>query len=174
MTNLYKALADFQQECPIIHKDTKGYSYTYANPPTILEKINPLLKKHGLGFTQLLQENQLETVIFHHKSGEVLKSVVNLPQGVELKGMNDFQVMGSAITYFRRYALSCALGIVTDKDSDSGGLASSGTSEAKKDIILQLGNCENKIELGVLWDSLEEKEQSEYKELFSKRKANLK
>jgi hypothetical protein len=35
--------------------------------------------------------------------------------------MNDFQVLGSAITYLRRYALSSILGIVTDKDVDAAG-----------------------------------------------------
>jgi hypothetical protein len=35
--------------------------------------------------------------------------------------MNDFQVLGSAITYIRRYALSAALGLVTDKDTDAAG-----------------------------------------------------
>ena len=35
--------------------------------------------------------------------------------------MNDFQVLGSAITYIRRYALSSMLGIVTDKDTDASG-----------------------------------------------------
>ena len=36
-------------------------------------------------------------------------------------GINAFQVYGSAITYFRRYALSSLLGIITDKDTDAGG-----------------------------------------------------
>jgi len=35
--------------------------------------------------------------------------------------MNDFQVLGSAITYMRRYQLSAMLGLVTDKDTDAGG-----------------------------------------------------
>jgi hypothetical protein len=35
--------------------------------------------------------------------------------------MNDFQVMGSAITYVRRYAISSMLGLVTDKDTDASG-----------------------------------------------------
>ena len=35
--------------------------------------------------------------------------------------MNEFQVLGSAITYIRRYAISSALGLVTDKDTDAGG-----------------------------------------------------
>jgi len=119
--NLFKALAEFQQEVPTIHKGTKGYGYTYADLPAIFEVINPLLKKHGLGFTQLMQGNNLETIIFHCESGERLTSLAELPQGIELKGMNAFQVAGSSITYFRRYALSSALGLVTDKDTDAGG-----------------------------------------------------
>ena len=35
--------------------------------------------------------------------------------------MNEFQVLGSGITYLRRYALSSILGIVTDKDTDAAG-----------------------------------------------------
>jgi hypothetical protein len=35
--------------------------------------------------------------------------------------MNDYQVMGSAFTYFRRYTLSSMLGLVTDKDIDASG-----------------------------------------------------
>lgn len=119
--NVLKALAEFQQEVPVIHKGTTGYGYSYASISQIFEIINPLLKKHGLGFTQLMQGTQLETIIFHSESGEYLKSVSDIPQNVQLKGMNDFQVAGSAITYFRRYALSSALGLVTDVDNDASG-----------------------------------------------------
>jgi hypothetical protein len=55
MKNLFKALSDFQNEVPIIHKGTQGYGYSYSDLPTIFPVINPLLKKHGLGFTQLGQ-----------------------------------------------------------------------------------------------------------------------
>jgi hypothetical protein len=33
MKHLFKALADFQQEVPVIHKATQGYGYTYADLP---------------------------------------------------------------------------------------------------------------------------------------------
>jgi ERF superfamily len=177
MVNLFKALAAFQQEVPVIHKATKGYSYTYADLPTIFVLINPILKKHGLGFTQLIQGSQIETIIFHCESGETLKSISDIPQDVELKGMNKFQVMGSAITYFRRYALSSALGLITDKDTDAGGLAPTetqkGNSDVKKDLILHLGKCESMEDIKILWDSLDSNEQKEYKDLFSKRKSLL-
>lgn len=121
MKNLYKALAAFQQEVPVIHKGTQGYGYSYADLPAIFNIINPLMKKHGLGFTQMMTDNGLATTIFHCESGENFSSVAAIPQGVQLKGMNDFQVLGSAITYIRRYALSSALGLVTDKDTDASG-----------------------------------------------------
>ena len=132
MKNLLKSVAAFQQECPTIHKGTQGYGYTYADLPAIFKIINPLMKKHGLGFMQELHENSIITTIFHIESGEMRESRASIPQGVQLKGMNDFQVLGSAITYIRRYALSSALGLVTDKDIDAAGQQ---TQAAKKPQI---------------------------------------
>jgi hypothetical protein len=139
MTNLYKSLASFQQECPIILKATQGYGYVYSDLPAIFEIINPLLKKHGLGFYQAVNNGVIKTVIFHSESGETIESETTMPvdsliyedikkekngqpyiisaiKGFE--GMNKAQAIGSLITYFRRYALSSLLGLVTDKDTD--------------------------------------------------------
>lgn len=121
MKNLFKSLAQFQQEVPVISKNTTGYGYKFADLPTIFEVINPLLKKNGLGFTQLIEGTSVVTIIFHIESGEKIQSITDIPRGVTLKGMNDFQVLGSAITYIRRYALSSALGLVTDVDNDAAG-----------------------------------------------------
>ena len=121
MINLYKALANFQQEVPVIHKGTSGYGYSYADLPAIFETINPLLKKHGLGFYQSVNGTKIDTTVFHIESGEQITSSTDIPQNVELAKMNQFQVLGSAITYIRRYALSAMLGLVTDKDTDASG-----------------------------------------------------
>lgn len=126
MKNIYKAIADLQQEAPVILKETQGYGYQYADLPAIFKEINPLMKKHGLGFTQLVDYSGLDnptlvTTVFHVESGEELRSTAIIPNNVQLKGMNQFQVLGSAITYLRRYALSSMLGLVTDKDTDAGG-----------------------------------------------------
>ena len=132
MKNLFKSLAAFQQECPTIHKGTQGYGYSYADLPAIFNVINPLLAKHGLGFTQELDGDALVTTIFHAESGEFRSSTANLIQGVQLKGMNDFQVFGSNLTYMRRYCISAALGLVTDKDVDAGGEQVKASTPAKK------------------------------------------
>jgi hypothetical protein len=121
MKNLFKALTNFQQEVPVILKDTQAYGYKYADLPEIFKVINPLLKKHGIGFAQPIEGNSIKTIIFHIESGETLESITDIPQNVQLKGMNDFQVLGSAITYIRRYALSSILGLITDKDTDASG-----------------------------------------------------
>lgn len=118
-TKLFKALADFQQEVPAIYEGSTGYGYKYADLKQILDVINPILKKHKLGFTQLLNNSSLETIVFHTESGENISSSVEIPQEVTLKGMNAFQVLGSAITYYRRYSLSSILGLVTDSDNDA-------------------------------------------------------
>jgi hypothetical protein len=124
MKNLFKSLASFQQEVPVIFKGTQGFGYSYADLPAIFDKINPLLSKHGLGFTQLLNSkdgaNYLDTLIYHVESGETMESRIEIPS-VTLKGMNDYQGFGSGVTYYRRYALSAALGLVTDKDTDGSG-----------------------------------------------------
>ena len=120
MKELFKALAEFQNEVPVIHQNTKGYNYTYADLNQVFDVIKPLLKKHGLGFTQYLNDDSLNTTLFHIKSGEVLNSSIEIPK-VTLKGQNEFQALGSGITYLRRYSLSCILGLITDKDADAAG-----------------------------------------------------
>ena len=135
MKNLFKSLAAFQQEVPVIHKGTQGYGYSYADLPAIFEKINPLLKKYGLGFTQPIMGDTIKTVVFHIESGETIESLTEIPKNVQLKGMNDFQVLGSAITYIRRYALSSLLGLVTDKDTDAGGEQKPKEAPTKKEFL---------------------------------------
>ncbi len=121
MKNLLKALSEFQKEVPVIHEDTKGYNYTYANLNTIFKTIKPLLDKNGLGFTQLLDGKNLKTIVYHIETGETLEGSVEIETNVKLSSMNHYQVFGSAITYFRRYSLSCVLGLITDKDIDVKG-----------------------------------------------------
>jgi len=144
MNNIYKALAGFQQSCPIIHKGTEGYGYSYASYDAIVKTINPIMSKFGLGFTQLIEKdednrNSIRTIIFHYDSGETIESTIAIPQGISLKGMNQFQVDGSSFTYYKRYGLSSMLGIITDKDLDATGsqLPSNGIKDSRVDEFAQ-------------------------------------
>lgn len=159
--SLFKSLSEFQNEVPVIHKGTKGYGYTYAELSTITSTINPILKKHNLGFTQPMEGQTIKTIIFHTETGETLESTTYIPQDVSLKGMNDFQVLGSAITYIRRYALSSILGLVTDKDNDANGeqqpkKASKPTPELTKEekisqTVKAIGKSTNTESLKKIW-----------------------
>ena len=145
MKNLIKALSEFQNECPIIHKDTKGHNYTYADLPQIFSVINPLLNKHKLCFTQLLENDGIRTILFHVESGEQLESFTTIPL-VKLGAMNEYQSYGSAVTYFRRYCLSSCLGLVTDKDTDAVGQYSP-SLDIWKQAIAQVNTQEDLEEL---------------------------
>lgn len=121
MKELYKALAAFQAEVPNIYKNSTGYGYKFADLGEINEIIKPLLTKYGLGYLQPIEGDSIQTIIYHVESGEAIRSNAHIPQGVQLKGMNEFQVLGSAITYLRRYSLSSMLGLITDEDADAAG-----------------------------------------------------
>ena len=93
MKNLYKAIADFKQECPIILKETAGHNYNYADLPSIDEVIKPLLKKNGLNVMQPLSHiivgdklvPSIKTIIVHVESGEVMEDNHPLPETLLVK-----------------------------------------------------------------------------------------
>ena len=135
MKNLFKAIAEFQQDCPVILKDTSGYGYKYADLTQIDSVIKPLLAKHGLAYVQPLIDDKIKTILFHIDSGEQIESICTIPFDsikyiekngkniiVGFEGMNTAQAFGSLITYFRRYTISSLLGLITDKDTDGTGL----------------------------------------------------
>lgn len=157
MKNLIKAIADFQQDCPVILKDTSGYGYKYADLTQIDSVIKPLLAKHGLAYVQPLQGENIQTILFHIESGEKIESNCNIPfnsiryepviiettkNGITEKktkhiiagfeGMNTAQAYGSLITYFRRYTISSLLGLITDKDTDGTGVKQPETTQQQK------------------------------------------
>ena len=115
---LFKAIARFQQEAPVLLKDTDGYGYKYVTFDHIVAQIKPQLLKCNLGFTQLVEGRGLTTIVFHTESGESIEGTAEIPD-IDMKGMNKYQSFGAGITYYRRYALSSMLGLLSDKDVDA-------------------------------------------------------
>lgn len=149
MKELYKGLANFQQEVPVILKEEEGFDahYKFATWKSVMETIKPILAKNGLAFWQgievvgggtewsldtydkagmitksrkvkTLNDNVLTTIVFHIETCQEIKSSCVITQGVQLAKMNDYQVLGSGLTYLKRYSLSNMLGLITDKDDD--------------------------------------------------------
>jgi len=85
---------------------------------------------------------------------------------VQLAKMNEFQVLGSAITYMRRYALSSALGIITDSDIDAAG------EQIKGDTDSRIAGCKTQGDLTKLFSEINPKDAATI-EKFTKRKLEL-
>lgn len=120
---VHAAFVAAQAELTNPHKDKTanikaGFSYTYADLATILDHVRPVLARHGLAVSQNVTEADggrlaVSTTLVHD-SGEVL----TFGPLVGDSG-RDWQGLGSAITYARRYALCAALGIAADDDDDA-------------------------------------------------------
>jgi len=121
---LLKALAAFKEDCPAFKKETEAYNYKYVRLDKIHEVVYPILSKHGLFLDQNLFSEPgiftIVTTVTHLETGQDKTSTMNV--AVEkMKGMNDYQSMGSGITYMRRYAIGTLLNLVTEEDTDAQG-----------------------------------------------------
>ena len=110
-------------------KSGGSFKYSYADLPDIIEKVRPVLAKHGLAIGQSVEPVNggigLLTRIFH-KAGHV-----ETFGPVVLPGGGDARAAGSAITYARRYGLCAALNIAADEDDDASVSVGSAPAEPK-------------------------------------------
>lgn len=123
LENLAKAQVKLQKEVANISEDTRGYNYNYTSLDKLLDYVRPLLTKHGFSFIQMPVGNDFSVgvkTLYMHESGEWVSNTISSPIA-ELGGMNTYQSVGSAITYFRRYSLSSFVGIASEKDEDAKG-----------------------------------------------------
>ena len=117
------ALKNFQAVAKNAFKEKSGYNYKYAPIDVILKENRPLMAKFGLSHIQ--SQSFIEGIVeittrLMHESGEWIETSAQSPF-TQMKGMNDYQSIGSGITYLRRYSLSAALGIASDEDEDAHG-----------------------------------------------------
>jgi ERF superfamily protein len=124
---LGKALLAFQKEAPSLHKDSTAeiqtktggkFTYRYLGLDKAMEKIRPVLTKHGLVLIQMpwiteSGKSALKTTLMHGETGESISSMMLLP------GAEDPQGQGSEITYARRYSVMAILALVGDEDDDA-------------------------------------------------------
>lgn len=147
---LWEALFEFQEKCPPIGFDNEGRvgtrTYGYATLPAILRKIRPTLKECGLIVVQSVTVNSVVTSVRFGQEVVLCE--------VALTDSPDMQKMGSAITYARRYGLTCALGIAPDEDDDG---ASTVTDNAPARKAASAAHTEaTKVKIPEGWTSDEE------------------
>ncbi len=110
MSELAKALAEFQAAQTGLDLDKQGNRSQYASVGSVMTKVKQAAQ-HGLSFSQLVDYEDgvgthLKTYIMH-TSGE--EKVGRYP--IVVDDMTNNQKLGSAISYARRYALMAALGM---------------------------------------------------------------
>ena len=124
VNEIFKAQVAMQEEMTNIAKDSKGYGYSYTSLEKLIEHIRPVLAKNGLGFFQSntsTDDGRIGvTTRIIHTSGEWVEDTMTAPL-TQLAKMNEYQVAGSVITYFRRYALASMVGVASDEDMDVQG-----------------------------------------------------
>jgi hypothetical protein len=124
---LAKALSALQGELEDVARTTTGYGYKYADLSSVVYNTRPLLAKHGLAISQLVEKIDGETgitTILLHESDEFISSFYGLTITQEMSPksrdgaykMNIFQVAGSSLTYFRRYGWCAILGLAQVDD----------------------------------------------------------
>ena len=114
---LGKALIKAQAEFPQIEKTKEvivqgqkgSYTFKYAPLEKTLPIVRPILAKHGLGFTQGGDGENLTTLLFH-ESGEWIEF------SVPCRDQAGNQQFGAQFTYRRRFSIEGVLGIKTDDD----------------------------------------------------------
>jgi hypothetical protein len=123
MKNFNQKLWDIKNNLPKFKKASKGFKFKYTNLSDIEKGLLPVLEKYKIGYTHHLDtlagNNVLVTTIFDLESDVKDIHRLTIPNDVKLAGMNDYQSLGSALTYFRRYHLVVAFGILTDEDVDA-------------------------------------------------------
>lgn len=124
VNDIFKAQIEMQAELGNIAKDSKGYGYSYTSLDKLIMYVKPFLAKYKLGFIQTnttLPDGTIGvTTRLIHESGQWVEDTLSANL-FKLAKMNEYQVAGSLITYFRRYGLASILGVASDDDIDAQG-----------------------------------------------------
>ena len=115
------AFVKFRSSIPGLSKDAKAHNYRYVSLDNIMDNIIPLAETNGFRISHQQSEDErgefLVTKI-EHVSGWTDATRTPLRYSVNSDTGKTMQSMGSALTYARRYGISCLLGITADEDDD--------------------------------------------------------
>lgn len=103
---------------------SKAYNYRYADLPTLLRVVKPVLAKYNFAISQQSMEGEkdevkIKTVLHHRLYGAYSHSVKSM--WVQTAGQDagkHAQAYGVVSTYCRRYAILEILNIVGEDDTD--------------------------------------------------------
>lgn len=138
---LASALAEFQKNLPTITKGNTaripgkdgrtGYTYEYADLTDVSAAVLPALAAQGLAWLTAIDTGESGNIVLrwsliHGMSGESVSGTVPVGRAGE-----QWQSLGSAITYARRYALVAVSGVAPGGDDNDGADAKAGTAPVR-------------------------------------------
>ena len=143
----FKALAQFQLECPVVFKRVSIKNrdgellYKHAPFDVIVKTAGPFIQKNGFSYTIKGEQNEKEIMadcVIHHKDGHSESSKFTVPVDPGTGAMSSIQRRGSSNTYAKKYAFCNGFGILTadeDTDGNDKGAATEKTELKEKPII---------------------------------------
>ena len=108
--DFYDDFRIMQRSLPLIEKKTEAFKYKYAPLEEILEKWNPVFDEHGFVLMQSTTAGSdgvsdiVCTKLHHSATGMAVESSLTIPVS------DDYQKVGSGVTYYRRYTLLTVCG----------------------------------------------------------------
>lgn len=129
---LNTALAKAQGAFPNVKRgheaDAGAFKYSYASLDAVLDVIRKPLAENGLALVQLPEGGGLRTELRHAEGGSIV-SVWPWPTVPE-----NIQAYGKLVSYMRRYAILCVLGLATEDDDGAGVPTEKITADQKAKI----------------------------------------
>jgi len=132
---LYTALAKAQAEMSNVIKDSANphFRSKFASLAAVRDVVIPALSAQGISIVQMPGNTEdgrvsIRTMLLH-ESGTLDCGTVATT--VTVRGGNEAQALGSALTYLRRYALSAIAG-VAQEDDDGNASGPSGRSQQRQ------------------------------------------
>ena len=163
--SIAKSLLRVQCQVGKVRKDGRGHNYVYPTLDHVIDVVRPLLTEAGIAVTQCMDQtgtgkDTLTTTLMDAESGEWIRSSYSL-NAAGMKGVNDAQQMGAAITYARRYCLLAILNIAPGDDDDAQSIPNPGEQaridkEAKlvvelRELASELGKLDKPL-AGKIWN----------------------
>lgn len=140
----FAELAQAQAEFTTVRKNKMNPSTrsAYADLQSVFDAVKPALNAHGFFVFQRVTSSadsvSVETLL-GHKSGETLSSgILTVPyMGLQNRGTNSAQALGSARTYACRYSICSFLCVVAEDDDDGNAATEPQAAAPKRPVVTQ-------------------------------------
>lgn len=148
INELATALAKAQAKLKSAKKDSQSHGYKYSDLATVIEEAQRVLPEFGLSYSQLPGVSgegvASVTTILMHSSGQFIGSEasIKIPQ---MRGINETQMHGAALSYLRRYSLQAVLGMASE-DNDAASDQVEKSASFSKQVSFKAANIPVKTE----------------------------